>query len=553
MKNKILTKGLLAMTMISLVSGCSQQQEIPISDAQEVVSEPEEAFDHEREEAASGIDPTEIFDTLMNVQGDIYNIYTYDRSLITTVERYFPAYKNTPSVSAGDAALPSVSVNEVQTEDNVTLITGWIDSTKVQWHLIEDGMEHYQDVLDEALINADGKKEEQADLFLINGALAAKYCDADAGVTASMSELGIGKSELKQQYPFTQEMVTDRNGQQRGSAYEAPCGLFLYHRSIANEVLGTDNPVQVHAELGTWEQFAALGEKLAQKNYYLLSGYMDSYYAHLGERKEGWVSDKDELQIDPSLKSWAEETKLFCEQGYVHRMSEIYSPQWQEDIQTDSRVFGFFVNSHDIRQYLLTEIEGQPEAEASSVAESAQSEPEAGSASEAAQPAAEAAQPESEVQPASETDPASEAPTGDWAICQGPTPFCQGGSWLCAASASDNNVLNKEIIKTLTTDVNVMRRMAEDDGELINNQKAMEEVMKEESPLSALFCGQDYRRIFDRAAKELDVSSYGLYDGGINVSFIRSFLPYFNGEYDQSTALQQFYREVMEKYPDLLG
>ncbi len=553
------------LTLPLLAGGCgAKEQTVPAampddtSSTVSVESVTEDAVD-------SGMNPTELLDLLWKKQGSVYNIYTYDMKLISVMKQYLPEYKTeeemtisgadeveeadsaaeSTTVSApqsetassvsepqtaltdqkpdtgadDDPTLPEVPVSEetvTEDKDGVKLIKGQIGDILIRWHVIEDDLNRYQDVLDEALMDDALPEDEKVDLFLVDGDLAAKYCDVDADVAKPLKKLGISERELSSQYEFTKQLVCDEEGVQRGTTWQVPCGLFVYRRSIAREVLGTDNPVQVQKEVSSWEQFESLAGRLLEHNYKMLSGYTDTFYAFAGQKEKSWVNDNDQIQLDESLKQWVDMTKRFTEQGYNNGSDGFYSEAWQKDQKAGSPVFGFFLSSWDVSHYLL------PDSLEQSVSDGG-------------------------------TLSAGNGNFGDWAVCQGPSAFYHGGSWLCAASTSDNDELSAEIMRNLTCDAAVLKKMAADTGELTNHMDAMSEVIAEEMPMRAFFDGQDYLRVFEKAARDLDLSRAGYYDSGMNRALIQSFLPYFKGEIGEEDAYALFYRKVMEQYPFLAG
>ncbi len=555
MKKRTYSALLSLSVVLSLLAGCgSSNAEVPTSEdvtseAEDVISDPEEA-------ASSGIDPADIIDTILQKQGTVCQIYTYDSHFVEIMDRYLPEYLTEEEIlaaneSSAESAPETTALSDTESsvesavepspesaspesadaaeepvegaepdedaEDGVTEMTGQIGDITIQWHIVEHDMERYQDVLDEALMNQDAENDDRVDLFMISGELAAKYCDSDADIAKPLSALGITAKDVNDQYEFTKIIGSDEDGIQRASTWQVPCGLFAYRRSIAQEVLGTDNPVQVQNEVSSREKFLQLAEKMAQQNRKILPGDTDAYPVYLAQREEGWVSDLDQLQVDPVMAQWAEDTKTLSENGWHSGAGEIGTDSWKETLNADSSVFGFFLTTEDIADYLLPD-----------TAEDTAS--------------------------ASEED-AGEEETGDWAVCKGPSAFYRGGAWLCAAQTTDNEELDAEIIRTLTCSEEVLRQMTEDTGELCNNGTAMESVLTErtELPLQHLLNGQDYLQLYDTAAAELSVVPYGVYDNGISRLFLQSFQAYFNGECDQNTALSEFYQNVMAQYPDLLS
>ena len=105
----------------------------------------------------------------------------------------------------------------------------------------------YQNALDAALLKQnDVPADEKIDIFLIEADYALKYVDSDYTLDV-VNDIGLSKDALADQYQYTKDIVTDSKGVQKGTTWQATPGLFAYRRSIAKDVLGTDDPDAVQA------------------------------------------------------------------------------------------------------------------------------------------------------------------------------------------------------------------------------------------------------------------------------------------------------------------
>ena len=103
---------------------------------------------------------------------------------------------------------------------------------------------NYQNKLDEALLNQDSAADDdKVDIFLIEADYALKYVDSDYALDVK-ADIGLTDADLAGQYQYTKDIVSV-DGSQRGTTWQATPGLFAYRRSIAKEVLGTDDPTEV--------------------------------------------------------------------------------------------------------------------------------------------------------------------------------------------------------------------------------------------------------------------------------------------------------------------
>lgn len=79
---------------------------------------------------------------------------------------------------------------------------------------------------------------------------ALKYVDSDYTLDVR-GDIGLTDADLSGQYPYTQDIAT-AGGKLKGVTWQATPGLFAYRRSIAKDVLGTDDPAQVQEAWVSW-------------------------------------------------------------------------------------------------------------------------------------------------------------------------------------------------------------------------------------------------------------------------------------------------------------
>ena len=128
--------------------------------------------------------------------------------------------------------------------------------------------------------------------------------------------------------------------------------MFAYRRSIAKDVLGTDDPDAVQAQLSSWDKFNAVAEKASEKGYKMLSGYDDAYRVFSNNVSAPWVDSNNKIVIDDNIMKWVDQTKTFTEKGYNNK-SSLWDNVWQADQGPKGNVFGFFYSTWGINFTLL--------------------------------------------------------------------------------------------------------------------------------------------------------------------------------------------------------
>ena len=132
----------------------------------------------------------------------------------------------------------------------------------------------YQPALDQALA-AGGA--DAPDIYCAEAAFVLKYTQGDAAQYACPYEdLGIdvaAETEAAKIAQYTMDIGTNGDGKLVGLGYQATGGAFIYRRSIAKDVWGTDDPAEIEKKIGPgWDKFFEAAEELKGKGYGIVSG-----------------------------------------------------------------------------------------------------------------------------------------------------------------------------------------------------------------------------------------------------------------------------------------
>lgn len=429
----------------------------------------------------SGGKPAAKVDTSEAAQGKVLNIYCWNQEFQERFE-YFKKSGKLPS---------DVKVNFVVTpnENNA-----------------------YQNALDAALLKQkDAPADEKVDIFLVEADYALKYVDSDYTLDV-VNDIGLTKDDLADQYQYTKDIVTDSKGVQKGTTWQATPGLFAYRRSIAKDVLGTDDPDAVQAQLSSWDKFNAVAEKASEKGYKMLSGYDDAYRVFSNNVSAPWVDSNNKIVIDDNIMKWVDQTKTFTEKGYNNK-SSLWDNVWQADQGPKGNVFGFFYSTWGINFTLLGNALETPVKEGGK-------------------------------------EEVGNGIYGDYAVCQGPQSYYWGGTWICAAAGTDNPNLIKEIMQTMTCDKDTEVQITKDTQDYTNTISGMNELANSDFK-SDFLGGQNHIKLFAEAAPKINMKNISAYDQGLNEEFQKAMKDYFDGNVTKDKALDNFYKAATEKYPNL--
>ena len=397
-----------------------------------------------------------------------FNIYSIGEDFKNRVQDFYPGYE-----AAGENS-------------------GMIGDVPVVWHIYTDASE-YRDVLDEKL-ESGTDQDEGVDLFVVEETYLRDYVESAASMDV-IGEVGLTQEDLSDQFLYTQQMATDADGKLKAVSWQAAPGVFAYRRSIAREVLGTDDPEKVQEAVADWEAFADTAEAVKEAGYYMLSGYEDAYRVYADNVTSAWV-ENGALNIDPHLEDWAVQTREFAEKGYTHG-----TEQWS------GKVFGFFYSSWGIHYTLQTKAEGG----------------------------------EDDAQSAS----------GDYAVCRGPEPSHYGGQWIIASKDCGNIELARSIMKTLTCDPEVMKKITKDIREFTNTVSGMTELAQSDYKAEVLG-GQNPIPVYVESAKLLSKMHTTTYDDDLDTGFQVTMQDYFAGRVSEIDALETFRKVALSRYEELL-
>ena len=211
------------------------------------------------------------------------------------------------------------------------------------------------------------------------------------------------------------------------------------------------------------------------------------------------------------MVEWAEQTREFAENGYTHG-TEQWSDEWRADHTGDGEVFGFFYSSWGIRYTLQNKAEGVTED--------------------------------------GEENEEVESATDDYAVVKGPEPSHYGGQWIIAAAGSDNTELTASIMRALTCDSKIMKKIALDIHEFTNTVSGMKEIAESDYKADVLG-GQNPVPIYLEVAQQLTQTHTTSYDDDLDMGFQVSMQDYFAGRVSLDDAIELFKKAAVARYEEL--
>lgn len=377
---------------------------------------------------------------------------------------------------------------------------GKIGDIEVVWNMTPNTDNAYQNNLDEALLGQESAAtDSKVDLFLVEADYALKYVDSDYAMP--IADLGITDADTANQYQYTKDIVTDSNGVLKGLSWQGCPGVMFYSREIAKEVFGTDDPAEVQKKVCDWDTYRATADELKAAGYQIASSANDAYRVFSNNVSSKWVVD-GKINIDENIMKWVEMSKELVDAGEV-ATHDMWGDDWSKGFYPEGKVFSYFGPAWLINFCMAADQEG------------------------------------------------SIGNQGGWAATEGPQGFFWGGTWICAATGTDNAATIKDIMLKLTCDEQIMKDIVVEDDDFVNNKPAMDAMAQDTSYSSKVLGGQNPLGIYCAGVENLDLSNLSAYDLGCTEEFQRAMKNYFEGNATLEEAKELFYKAVVEKYPEL--
>ena len=419
-----------------------------------------------------------------------------------------------PAPAAEPAAAPAAA-EPAATEGKTINIYAWNEEFKgffekyytvpegytVNWIITPSDNNAYQDKLDTALLNqANASTDDKVDMFLAEADYIQKY--ADSAFTQDITAMGV--TDFSNTYGYTVQAASDADGVVKGVSFQCCPSALIYRRSIAKDVLGTDDPAEVQAKLDSWEKFEAVAADAKAKGYYMTASFAETYRPFSNNCTSPWVNENNELQFDPMILAWIAQTEKFVENGYTLANSGIWDQPKNDQMFKDGKTMCFFGPA-----WYFNFCMGNAQ------------DPEKGC-------------------------------SGDWAICEGPAAHFWGGTWLMAPAGTDNADIVADIMNTFINNEEVCTALVANEAQFSNNKAVNAKFAEDPNYGSAFLGGQNDVAVFSAMTDNIVWENHTIYDQACNEGLQNKLQEYFQGLVDKDTALNNFYKDINEKYPDVV-
>ena len=378
------------------------------------------------------------------------------------------------------------------------------DGTEIHWIINpnQDGV--YQQKLDEALLGQmDASGDDLVDIFLSETDYVNKYVDEVVDVTIPLVDLGIDpETDLADQFDFAKTTPSDQSGVQRGSTWQGAPGLLVYRRDIALEVFGTDDPAEIAKKTENWDVLKETAEELKEKGYHVFSSYADTFRLYGNAIEQSWVEpDSTVINVDQKIIDWVNDSKEWLDAGFF---DETVKGQWNDDwnkaMGSQSKSFAFLFPAWGIDFVLKPNWDGEE---------------------------------------------------GSWAVTTPPQEYNWGGSYVHAATGTDNLDYAKDIILELTADKENLLEISKEYLDFTNTMSGMKEVSEDDTFTHEFLGGQNPFTYFTPVAENIKVAPLSAYDQACVEEIQTAFGDYFQGQVTFDEAKANFETAIKERHPEI--
>ena len=372
----------------------------------------------------------------------------------------------------------------------------YVGDAKVKWTIVPNEGGAYQDALDRALLNQENASEEdRVDMFLAEADYIAKYVQSDA--TTDVTKIGV--TDFSNAYKYTVEAASDAKGVVKGVSFQCcPAGV-IYRRSIAIDLFGTDDPAEIQSKSDSWDKFNEVAVLCKSKGYYMTASDGETFRTFSNNRTEPWVDADGNLVIDSAIQAWMDQSENYTNNGYTI-VNDIWGEEKQLQMLDTGKTFAFFGPA-----WYYNFCMGN----------------------------------------------AMDTCKGDWALCEGPQSFFWGGTWLLAATGSDNEKAVADTMNAFLNNEEIASKLVSEKQQFVNNTVVNEKFAADPTYGNEFLGGQNDTALFVELAKNIKFQNTSKYDQLCNEGIQQYWREYLKGEVTKEQALENFRKYIKEKYPNV--
>jgi multiple sugar transport system substrate-binding protein len=350
---------------------------------------------------------------------------------------------------------------------------------------------------------------------IFTGELAFIKDWVEQGYWENLSQAPYNVEELKGDFvDYVFDLGRGSDGNIKALSWQTTPGGIFYRRSIAQEVLGTDDPQVIGEKFSTMDGLFKVGEELKAQGYRLFPDEGAVRWFAQGNNPQAWVNENEELIMSEGRINHFDYAKELREKDLTAFAPE-WSPAWfaamdgainynagwdavDENASNEVEVFAYALPTWGLHSVLKMN---------------------------------------------------TEETFGDWAVTNGPNPYFWGGTWLGIYSGSKNKDLAWEFVKMMTHDEAFLTDWALESGDVLSYLPVTEKIKGDFS--EEFLGGQNNYTYFLEQAESINPGLVTRYDQQIDTLFGDMVSEYVEGVKTKDEAIQEFYNLVRNAYPHI--
>jgi len=236
--------------------------------------------------------------------------------------------------------------------------------------------------------------------------------------------------------------------------------------------------------------------------YLMTASYAETYRVFSNNVSVAWVDANNNLQMDDQIKTWLDQSEKYIANGYT-LTAGIWDGEKNNEMYDTGKALCFFGPAWYFNFCM------------------------------------------------GPTKDADHGTMGDWAICEGPQAHFWGGTWLLAATGSDNPTILADVMNAFINDEDICTKLIENESQFTNNQKVNAQFAADPEYKNALLEQNDVA-VFVELAKNIKFQNQTIYDQGLNEALQNNWSEYLKGAVTKEVAMENFYKTIAEKYPSIV-
>lgn len=361
------------------------------------------------------------------------------------------------------------------------------------------GSDYYQDKVDEIITSPNN--ELYPDLMLIEVDYVKKYVNSD--YLMDVADLGITAADMANMYNYNIQLGTDDSNATRALFWQATPGSFQVRADLAEKYLGTTDPAELQDKyFSSWDKIIAASKTISDKSdgkVKLLSGYSDTIRVFLNSaRQVGWYDQNDVIQVDDLMLDYMELSKTMYKDDLTYNTTQ-WGTDWAAQKDGDGVSTEAVVAYSGCPWYTYWCLTDTWEA--------------------------------------------------NTILVQGPAQFYWGGTGIAATAKCSDTEMAATLIRAITCDTDFMIKINEQNGDFVNNKKAIAYLLENNiGNSSKMFGDQSLIEFYLKSADNIDASTVTDIDQKTQSLFQTQVDAYAMGQKDKDAAIAAFKASVHDLY-----